>query len=51
MKYIKKARVETLEEPNENGNFKYLFRKTNDTDQSIDEIYGIGNIKDKKKVR
>tara|TARA_B100002052_G_scaffold299151_1_gene335721 strand:- start:3426 stop:4724 length:1299 start_codon:yes stop_codon:yes gene_type:complete len=47
---IKKAWVEALEEPNENGNFKYLFRKTNDTNQSVDEIYGTGNIKDKKKV-
>ena len=47
---LKKQWVEVTTEPDEDGNFSYIFRQTNEQTGLIDVFEGQGNIKDKKKV-
>lgn len=47
---IKKAWVEVLEEPDQNGDFDFLYRKKDINNNEITEFYGKANISEKKKV-
>lgn len=47
---IKKAWVEVLEEPDQNGDFDFLYRKKDINNIEITEFYGKANISEKKKV-
>ena len=47
---VKKAWVEVLTEPDENGNFDFLYRQKDIETDEVTKIFGEGNISKKKKV-
>ena len=47
---VKKAWVEVLAKPDENGDFDFLYRQKNIETQEVTEVFGKGNVSKKKKV-